>query len=68
MKDVIDPVEALRKLTNEVGATLGAEHALRSALGNTNYNVLRLRYEEARAALTAAMIAAAPKDIQKERV
>ncbi len=54
MTDVIDPVEALRKLTNEAFAVLSAGNALRDAIGNTNYAVLKFHAENARAALTAA--------------
>jgi hypothetical protein len=44
--------EALVKLSNEVFASIPmADLALRQAIGNTNYNVLMLRAEEARAVL-----------------
>jgi hypothetical protein len=44
--------EALRKLSAEVSAMLGlAEADLRAIIGNTNVNVLTLRWEEAKAAL-----------------
>jgi hypothetical protein len=46
---------ALSNLRNEVGGILGTvEHELRAAAGNTNLAVLRLRYDEANAALRAA--------------
>jgi hypothetical protein len=46
---------ALTKLSAEVSAMIGiAELEVRQAVGNTNFNVLELRWNEARAALAAA--------------
>lgn len=46
---------ALGKLSAEVSATLGlCEPELRQILGNTNVNVLTLRWNEAKAALARA--------------
>ncbi len=48
--------EALRKLRNEVGGTLGTyEEGMRQLMGNTNYNVLVLRCEEAKVPLSRAL-------------
>ncbi len=44
--------EALWKLSNEVGGLSIAELEIRQAIGNTNWSVLMLRKDEAKAALT----------------
>ncbi len=50
-----DLYETERKLCNEVAGIIETwEHALRGVMGNTNFNVLKLRYDEARAALLRA--------------
>lgn len=43
--------EALRKLTNEVAAIGAFAFDIRELIGETNWNVLTLRLQEARAAL-----------------
>lgn len=44
--------KALGRLANEVAGVVGcAEHEMRAAIGNTNLAVLRLRVDEAEAAL-----------------
>ena len=54
---------ALLKLRNEVAGIIGlAEYELRQAVGNTNVNVLRLRLEEADAALALLPAPAAPEE------
>ena len=47
--------EALRKLTTEVAGITYAEAELRLVCGDTNYNCLMRRVEEARAALKVAV-------------
>lgn len=50
-----DLYAALERLSNEVFGVLGAyEMALRTEIGNTNFGVLELRMNEARAALAKA--------------
>ncbi|CAN1724404.1 protein of unknown function [Hyphomicrobium sp. 1Nfss2.1] len=46
--------EALWKLANECDGLRAFEDEIRDAIGNTNWNVLRLRVDEARAALLKA--------------
>jgi hypothetical protein len=46
--------EALRRLTFEVRGCWGMEGDARQAFGNTNYNAVSQRLDEARAALAAA--------------
>lgn len=46
-------VEALKYLSNEAGGLLVFDYELRQVISNTNYNCLKLRVDEARAALKA---------------
>lgn len=47
-------VEALGKLSFELGALEAFEAQVRREIGNTNYTAIMTRYEAARAALAAA--------------